>query len=104
MLEGFNFRTMTVQEFREQYIIGFGYEKQTKSKRFRLMVLHRDSMQIINEVLENENNTCFKQYLAGKDLNKAILKFKMDSLEEVLQLHNVENINLSENEINKYFE
>lgn len=95
---------MTVQEFREKYIIGFGYEKETKSKRFRLMVLDRDSMQVMNEVLENENNTCFKQHLAGKDVHKAILKFKMDALEEVLQVHNVENINLSEKEINKYFE
>ncbi|NJB83904.1 hypothetical protein [Wenyingzhuangia aestuarii] len=95
---------MTVQQFREQYIIGFGYEKNSKTKRFRLMVLDRTTMQVINEVLENENNTCFKQFLEGKDLNKAILKFKMDSLEEVLQLHNVENINLSENEVNKYFD
>ncbi len=95
---------MTVQQFREQYIIGFGYEKEIKSKRFRLMVLNRDSMQVINEVLENENNTCFKQFLAGKDLNKAILKFKLDALEEVLQLHNVQNINLSNVEIDKYFE
>ena len=95
---------MTVQQFREKHIIGFGYEKNSKTKRFRLMVLDRDSMQIINEVLENENNTCFKQFLAGKDLNKAILKFKMDALEEVLQIHNVENINLSNAEIDKYFE
>ncbi|MGY5352687.1 hypothetical protein ACXGQW_09010 [Wenyingzhuangia sp. IMCC45533] len=95
---------MTVQQFREKYIIGFGYEKKSKTKRFRLMVLDRDSMQVINEVLENENNTCFKQFLAGKDLNKAILKFKLDSLEEVLQLHNVDNINLSNAEIDKYFE
>ena len=95
---------MTVQEFREQYILGFGYEKGTKSKRFRLVVLDRNSMQVMNEVLENENNTCFKQFLAGKDINKAILKFKIDALEEVLQVHNVTDINLSENEINKYFE
>lgn len=95
---------MTVQEFREKHIIGFGYEKGVKSKRFRLMVLDRITMHVINEVLENENNTCFKQFLEGKDLNKAILKFKMDSLDEVLQLHNVENINLSESEINKYFD
>jgi len=95
---------MTVQEFREKHIIGFGYEKDVKSKRFRLMVLDRITMHVINEVLENENNTCFKQFLEGKDLNKAILKFKMDSLDEVLQLHNVENINLSESEINKYFD
>lgn len=95
---------MTVQQFREQYILGFGYEKNSKTKRFRLMALDRDSMQVMNEVLENENNTCFKQFLAGKDLNKAILKFKIDAIEEILQIHNVENSNLSENEINKYFE
>lgn len=95
---------MTVQEFREKYILGFGYEKDSKTKRFRLMALDRDSMQVINEVLENENNTCFKQFLAGKDLNKAILKFKIDAIEEILQIHNVENSNLSETEINKYFE
>ena len=95
---------MTVQEFREQYILGFGYDKNTQTKRFRLMAFKRDSMQVINEVLENENNSCFKQFLAGKDLNKAILKFKIDAIEEVLQIHNVENSNLSENEINKYFE
>ena len=95
---------MTVQQFREQYILGSGYEKNSKTKRFRLMALDRDSMQVINEVLENENNTCFKQYLAGKDLNKAILKFKIDAIEEILQVHNVKNSNLSENEINKYFE
>lgn len=95
---------MTVQQFREQYILGFGYEKNTKTKRFRLVVLERNHMQVVNEVLENENNTCFKQFLAGKDINKAILKFKTDALEEVLQLHNVIGVNLSENEINKYFE
>ena len=95
---------MTVQQFREQYILGFGYEKNSKTKRFRLMALDRNSMQVINEVLENENNTCFKQFLEGKNLNKAILKFKIDAIEEILQVHNVENCNLSENEINKYFE
>ncbi len=95
---------MTVQQFRNQYILGFGYEKNTKTKRFRLVVLDRTTMQVVNEVLENENNTCFKQFLAGKDINKAILKFKLDSLEEILQLHNVENINLSNTEIDKYFE
>ncbi|MEN8765622.1 MAG: hypothetical protein ACN4EF_00025 [Wenyingzhuangia sp.] len=95
---------MTVQQFRKQFILGFGYDKNTKTKRFRLMALDRDSMQVVHEVLENENNTCFKQFLAGKNLNKSILKFKIDALEEILQIHNVENCNLSENEINKYFE
>lgn len=95
---------MTVQQFRNQYILGFGYEKNSKTKRFRLMALDRENMHVINEVLENENNTCFKQFLEGKDLKKAILKFKTDAIEEILQIHNVENSNLSENEINKYFD
>ena len=61
-------------------------------------------MNIANEVLENDNNTCFKQFLVGKDLNKAILKFKTDAIEEILTHFKVKNYNLSENEINKYFE
>ncbi|MDO6738045.1 hypothetical protein [Wenyingzhuangia sp. 2_MG-2023] len=95
---------MTVQAFREKYILGFGYEKNSTNKRFRLIVLERNNMHMVNEVLENPNNTCFQQFLEGKDLNKAILKFKIDTLEEILQLYNVSNVNLSENEIDKYFE
>lgn len=95
---------MTVEEFRNDYILGFGYDKNSKSKKFRLVVLYRQTMNIANEVLENDNNTCFKQFLEGKDLNKAILKFKSDSIEEILVHHKVEDYNLSESEINKYFE
>jgi hypothetical protein len=95
---------MTVTEFRNDYILGFGYDKKSKKKKFRLVVLYRESMNIANEVLENDNNTCFQQFLAGKDLNKAILKFKTDAIEEILIYFKVKDYNLSENEINKYFE
>jgi hypothetical protein len=95
---------MTVTEFKNDYILGFGYDKSSKSKKFRLVVLYRDSMNTANEVLENDNNTCFKQFLEGKDLNKAILKFKTDSIEEILEYYKVKDYNLSESEINKYFE
>ncbi|MFC2110070.1 hypothetical protein ACFLSU_05795 [Bacteroidota bacterium] len=95
---------MTVTEFRNDYILGFGYDKNSKAKKFRLVVLYRESMNIANEILENDNNTCFKQFLEGKDLNKAILKFKTDAIEEILDHHKVTNYNLSESEINKYFE
>jgi hypothetical protein len=95
---------MTVTEFRNDYILGFGYDKKSKTKKFRLVVLYRESMNIANEVLENDNNTCFQQFLAGKDLNKAILKFKTDAIEEILIYFKVKDYNLSENEINKYFE
>lgn len=95
---------MTVSEFRKDYILGFGYDKKSKAKKFRLVVLYRESMNIANEVLENGNNTCFQQFLAGKDLNKAILKFKIDAIEEILEYHKVTDYNLSEPEINKYFE
>lgn len=95
---------MTVTEFRNDYILGFGYDKNSKAKKFRLVVLYRKTMNIANEVLENGNNTCFQQFLEGKDINKAILKFKADAIEEVLEYHKVENYNLSEAEINRYFE
>ena len=95
---------MTVEEFRNDYILGFGYDKKSKTKKFRLVVLYRETMNIANEVLENDNNTCFKQFLEGKDINKAILKFKTDAIEEILIHLKVENYNLSESEINKYFE
>ncbi|WP_152287451.1 hypothetical protein [Flavicella marina] len=95
---------MTVEEFRNDYILGFGYDKKSKTKKFRLVVLYRETMNIANEVLENDNNTCFKQFLEGKDINKAILKFKTDAIEEILVHHKVDNYNLSESEINKYFE
>ena len=95
---------MTVTEFKNDYILGFGYDKNSKSKKFRLVVLYRDSMNTANEVLENDNNTCFKQFLEGKDLNKAILKFKTDAIEEILEHYKVKDYNLSESEINKYFE
>lgn len=95
---------MTVTEFRHDYILGFGYDKSSKEKKFRLVALYRESMNIANEVIENGNNTCFKQFLAGKDINKAILKFKTDAIEEILEHHKVTDYNLSESEINKYFE
>ena len=95
---------MTTSEFRNKYILALGYQKNTTSKRFRLIAVDRNSNQVVNEVLENENNSCFKQFMEGKDLNKAILKFKTDSVEEILLQHNVEEYNLSENEVNKYFE
>lgn len=95
---------MTVTEFRNDYILGFGYDKNSKAKKFRLVVLYRETMNIANEVLENGNNTCFKQFLDGKDINKAILKFKTDAIEEVLEYHKVTDYNLSESEINRYFE
>lgn len=95
---------MTVLEFRNDYILGFGYDKTSKEKKFRLVVLYRESMNIANEVLENGDNTCFKQFLAGKDINKAILKFKTDAIQEILEYHKVTDYNLSEPEINKYFE
>lgn len=95
---------MTVEEFRNDYILGFGYDKTSKAKKFRLVVLYRESMNIANEVLENDNNTCFKQFLEGKDINKAILKFKTDAIEELLVHYKVTDYNLSESEINKYFE
>lgn len=95
---------MTVAEFRNDYILGFGYDKKSKAKKFRLVVLYRESMNIANEVLENGNNTCFKQFLEGKDINKAILKFKTDAIEEILEHHKVIDYNLSESEINKYFD
>lgn len=95
---------MTVKEFKNDYILGFGYDKTSKAKKFRLIVLYRESMNIANEVLENDNNTCFKQFLEGKDLNKAILKFKTDAVEEILLHYKVADYNLSESEINKYFE
>lgn len=95
---------MTVTEFRNDYILGFGYDKKSKAKKFRLVALYRESMNIANEVLENDNNTCFKQFLEGKDINKAILKFKTDAIEELLVHYKVIDYNLSESEINKYFE
>ncbi|WP_139959745.1 hypothetical protein [Flavicella sediminum] len=95
---------MTVTEFRNNYILGFGYDKKSKTKKFRLVVLFRQSMHIANEVIENDNNTCFKQFLEGKDLNKAILKFKTDAIAEILEHHKVTDYNLSESEINRYFE
>lgn len=95
---------MTVQEFKQNYIIGFGYDKKSTSKIFRLVALYRDSMEIANEVIENENNSCFKQFLDGKDLNKSVLKFKTDAIEEILIHKKVTDYNLSEAEINSYFE
>lgn len=95
---------MTVSEFRNDYILGFGLDKSSKAKKFRLVALYRETMNIANEVIENENNTCFKQFMEGKDLNKAILKFKTDAIEELLNHYKVEDYNLSESEINKYFE
>ena len=95
---------MTTTQFKKKYILAIGYQKETKSKRFRLIAVDRNTNQVINEVLENEGNSCFKQFMEGKDLNKAILKFKTDAIEEILLQHQVEDYNLSEDEINKYFE
>lgn len=95
---------MTVADFKKEYILGFGIDKNSTIKKFRLVALYRETMNIANEVLENNNNTCFKQFLAGKDLNKAILKFKTDAIEELLLHYKVEDYNLSEKEINKYFD
>lgn len=94
---------MTVATFREQYTLVFGFVKDHPSKKLRLAVVDKTTMNLLHEIIENEQNTCFQQYLNGKDLNKAVLKFKTDALIEILNLYKVEDYNLSESEINLYF-